>query len=130
MKYIIKVAPFGVIELVEYQNYTTIKDCVDGYFELCGSMPPDDLTKGFPYDIYCNESFALSDDYDFNAFASIICHQPIYGNIAILVAGYDFKGEIDSLPMSEEHANTLKDALKRAFNKIVFLSEEGEYGRI
>ena len=126
MKYIIKVAPFGVIDLVEFQNYKTIKECVDGYFELCGSIKPDEYTNGFPYDIYCNESFALSDEYDFNILASIICHRPIYGNIAILVAGYDFKGEIDSLPMSQEHANALKNALKRSFDTIVLLSEKGD----
>lgn len=105
--YMIKIDPVGIAVLFPYTDWTSIQKCVDGPAQICGRLPADDDSDGFPYSIYCNEEFLFNDECAFNPVASIISERPIYGNAAVLCDGYDAEGEYDSLPMTEDHASRI-----------------------
>lgn len=101
MRYIIVITPDDKIKLEPYEDYRSINKCVGGFFELCGHLPTAD---GGMFDIYCYEEYLLHDEYKFNAFATFLLSRFIYGNIAILISGWNEDHELDSLPLDEERA--------------------------
>ena len=119
MSYFVKITPHDTAEPMQYHNYKQIQECVNGHFERCGTIPPSVFNEAFPYDVYCNEEFLLSEEFEFNALASLICGTLIYGNAAVLATGYDDEGVFDNIPMSEDHALFIK-------NKIESIAEEAK----
>lgn len=111
MKYILKISSDDKVELIPYKDYHTIHECVDGYYERCGRIPSDEWSDGYDYSIWCNEEFLLSDKYEFNPLGSILSNQYIYGNVCLMLEGYNEDNEFDSLPMPEENAQKMKIAL-------------------
>lgn len=109
MKYIVVIKPDDKIELEPYENFKSIEKCVEGYFEFCGHLPAAD---GSRLDVYCNEQGLLINKCTFNATATLLMANHIYGNIALLLRGYNDDGEIDSLPLDEEKANVVVTVLK------------------
>lgn len=101
MKYIIVITADDKIKLEPFVGYETIRQCVGGFYELCGHLPTSD--NGM-YDIYCNEEYLLHDECQFNAMATFLFSKMVYGNIAFLIRGYTDDGEVDSLPLDEERA--------------------------
>lgn len=108
MKYALLINPDNSIEVKEYKNYNTINELVEGWYEICGRF----AAAGIMCFIFCNEEFLFDDNAKFNAVASLLSEQPIYGNIVILEDGYDPEQcDRDSMPLNEEQANKVKEAL-------------------
>ena len=101
MRYIIVITPDNKIKLEPYEDYMSINKCVGGFFELCGYLPTAD---GGILDVYCYEEYLLHDEYKFNALATFLLSKMVYGNIAILLRGWNEDNEPDSQPLSEERA--------------------------
>lgn len=111
MKYILVIHPDDSITLEPYETWESIQVCVEGPFQICGQLPPDEHSDGFPYTIYCNEEFLFQDGLEFNPVGSTLSAQPIYGNVAILVDGRTSDGDYDTLPLEEAVANEMKSTL-------------------
>lgn len=107
MKNAILITPSDEIEIREYIDYHTINDLVDGWYETCGYFGVTD-TMCF---IFCNEEYLLRDEIEFNAIATVLANQPIYGNIVLLAEGYDDEGERDSVPLDDMQAAAIEKAL-------------------
>lgn len=107
MQYAIVITSHDEIEVREYKDYHSINDYVEGWYERCGTIGILDKMCF----VFCNEEFLFQDDLAFNAMATAICNQPIYGNVAILQDGYNSDGERDSLPIDKQTAEIIKCVL-------------------
>lgn len=107
MKYAIQITPSGEIAIHRFDSYRTINDLVDGWYETCGRF----VVKDKMLMIFCNEEFLLRDGMEFNAVASALANQPIYGNIVLLEYGFNEDGERDSIPLCEKDAIGIKVAM-------------------
>lgn len=108
MKYAILIKPDDTIEIKEYKNYRTINQLVGGWYEICGHFGASNVMCF----IFCNEEFLFDDDAKFNAVATLLAGQPIYGNIVILEDGYNPEiCDRDSMPLSVEQAHNVQAAL-------------------
>ena len=116
MRYILVVHPDDSITLEPYETWESIQVCVEGPFQICGQLPPDEHSDGFPYTIYCNEEFLFQDGLEFNPVGSTLSAQPIYGNVAILVDGKTAEGDYDTLPIDETVAKDMKSSLEIAIH--------------
>lgn len=108
MKYVILIEPNEKITIKEHNNFHTINELVDGWFESCGCF--------FMFDskwlMYCNEEFLLREDIAFNAMATILTGHAIYGNIVVMLDGINDEGECDALPMNINAAKQAKVRLE------------------
>lgn len=111
-KYIIKITSDDKIELVPYEGYNTINKCVGGWYERCGRIPSNEVSEGYDYSIWCNEEFLYVDDCKFNAIATILANQQIYGNVAILLEAYNEEHELDACPLCIKAAQKFKSMLE------------------
>lgn len=104
--------------LWDYDNGHSIHEAVDGLFETCSVFGALDSMCV----VFCNESFLLREDLHFNALATLICNQPIYGNIVIMEDGYDDEGMRDALPFDLIRGTALSmvlEELKEHFAPII-----------
>ena len=95
MKYVILITPKDEIEIKEYFNFQTIHELVDGFYETCGCFGILDRMCV----MFCNEEFLFQDNCAFNSVATALAGQPIYGNVVIMMDGYNEENERDALPM-------------------------------
>lgn len=118
MKYAIQIMPSGEIAIHKFEDYRTINNLVDGWYETCGRF----VVKDKMLMIFCNEEFLFRDNMEFNAVASALANQPIYGNIVLLEYGYNEEGECDSIPLCEKDAIGIKvamDNFKKAYKTML-----------
>ena len=118
MKYAIQIMPSGEIAIHKFEDYHTINSLVDGWYETCGRF----VVKDKMLMIFCNEEFLFCDNMAFNAVASALANQPIYGNIVLLEYGYNEEGERDSIPLCEKDAMGIKvamDNFKKAYKTML-----------
>lgn len=108
MKYAIQITPDRKVEIKEYADYHTINDLVDGWYERCGILGI--LNKMCM--IFCNEEFLFQDNCKFNPVGSALAAQPIYGNIVVLLDGYNDEEEHDCLPMDYDTAQKISATLQ------------------
>lgn len=123
MKYVVQITPDDSVTIAKYQDYQTINDLVDGWYEVCAYLSKHhkndsllyfftDYFKKKTYHVYCNEEYLLHDKCKFNALATIICNQaPIYGNVVITLEGYNEEGEKDSIPFELQEAQKVQTIL-------------------
>lgn len=107
MQYAILVKTDDSVEIYEYTDWHTIQKMVDGFFEICGMFVAFDQK----WLVHCNEEFLLRDELQLNATASLICGSPIYGDVAVLLDGYNDENERDSVPFDKETADKMKALL-------------------
>lgn len=118
MKYAIQIMPSGEIAIHKFEDYRTINTLVDGWYETCGRF----VVKDKMLMIFCNEEFLFRNNMEFNAVASALANQPIYGNIVLLEYGYNEEGEHDSIPLCEKDAIGIKvamDNFKKAYKTML-----------
>ena len=118
MKYAIQIMPSGEIAIHKFEDYRTINTLVDGWYKTCGRF----VVKDKMLMIFCNEEFLFHDNMEFNAVASALANQPIYGNIVLLEYGYNEEGERDSIPLCEKDAMGIKvamDNFKKAYKTML-----------
>lgn len=131
MKYILVIHPDKSITLEPYDTWESIQTCVEGPFQICRQLPPDEDSNGYPYTIYCNEEFYFQDGLEFNPVASHMTSQLIYGNIAILMDGKTEDGDYDTFPMEEAVALKKKalfeETIQRPLYQQVYAAMELEF---
>ncbi len=118
MNHIIVIYPNEEICLWDYENYDSIHEAVDGCIESCGYFGALDFMCG----TICNEEFLLREDLKFNGLATLLCGQPIYGNLAIMKDGYNSENERDYLPFDLIQATSLcmiLDKIKEKFLPVI-----------
>lgn len=118
MRYAIQITPNSEISIHKFENYHTINDLVDGWYETCGYFGVRDKMLM----LFCNEEFLFRDSMEFNAVASALANQPIYGNIVLLEIGRNEDGEKDSIPLCEKDAIGIKvamDNFKKAYKTML-----------
>lgn len=107
MKYTIQITPDDKIKVMEYTDYHTINDLVDGWYERCGVFGVLDKMCM----IFCNEEFLYQDNCKFNAVGSALAAQPIYGNVVVMLDGYNEEDEHDAIPMTYQEAKVISQML-------------------
>lgn len=73
MKYTIQITPDDKIKVMEYTDYHTINDLVDGWYERCGVFGVLDKMCM----IFCNEEFLYQD----NCVNNIYCSRYHFGMV-------------------------------------------------
>lgn len=101
------ITPNEEVKTVDYTGYESIRDGVNGSIERCGSLDIDTPLGSLKTDLYCNDSFLISDKEEFNkinAVASLFTGQEIRGDVVLLVnEGCDNRGfEYLETPDGEE----------------------------
>ena len=120
MSHIIVIYPNNYICLCDYKDYHSINEVIDGCFECCGVFGALDsmcIT-------YCNEEFLFREDLNFNGLASIICGQPIYGNLVIMKDEHNSYGERDSSPFDLIQATGICMVLEKIKEKFMPIIKE------
>ena len=105
MQYVVLISPDDSSEIKEYTNYQTINDLVEGWYERCGAFG---IGNKMTF-LFCNEGFLFHEELQFNAVASALANQPIYGNVVLLQDGYNEDNEMDALPFKKEEAENICD---------------------
>lgn len=103
MQYVVLISPDDLSEIKEYTNYQTINDLVEGWYERCGTFG---IGNKMTF-LFCNEEFLFRDELQFNAVASALANQPIYGNVVLLQDGYNEDNERDALSFDKEEAESI-----------------------
>lgn len=107
MQYVVLISPDDSSEIKEYTDYKTINDLVDGWYESCGVFAVGNKMTL----LFCNEEFLFRDELHFNAVASALSNQPIYGNVVLLQKIHNEEDEMDALPFEKEDAERICIAL-------------------
>lgn len=103
MQYVVLISPDDSSEIKEYTDYQTINNLVEGWYERCGAFGIGNKMTV----LFCNEEFLFRDELQFNAVASALAGQPIYGNVVLLQDGYNDDNERDALPFDKEEAKNI-----------------------
>ena len=107
MQYVVLISPDDSSEVKEYTGYQTINDLVEGWYERCGAFG---IGNKMTF-LFCNEEFLFHDNLQFNAIATALANQPIYGNVVLLQDGYNEENERDALPFEKEEAENICKSL-------------------
>lgn len=103
--YAIKIRPDDTFERVEYKDYTTISQIVDGTFDTVTVQPIDAGPFGKVKAIFfCNDEGLLRDtcmDNKVNAIVTGLYGYPIYGDVCMLKDTVNEYGERDSIGFNE-----------------------------
>ncbi len=90
MQMLIYLTPQDEIKTQPYKDYDSIREALNAdHFEVAATDIPTGLGNK-TMALYCDEEFLINGtDPTVNAYASIICKQPIYGNAVLLMNTID-----------------------------------------
>lgn len=88
MRKILIITPDEEIKSIEYKDWKSIQEAVEGHFEIFYRTPMELPSGNIDTTFYCNEEFLIINDEKFdkiNAAASLLYGGEIRGNVAVTV---------------------------------------------